>query len=61
MEGYHVEAELAVAAVVMLTCIVEKVLAYEPDTTYGPKITCPREASAQMFARGLLASAVTAL
>ena len=46
-------AELAVAAVVMLSCLVERVLAYEPDTSYKPKITCPREAS-RMFAETYL-------
>ena len=40
-------AELAVAAVVMLSCLVEKVTALEPLEPAKPKITCPREASRQ--------------
>ena len=41
------EAELAVAAVVMLTALVVKVAALEPLEPPKAKITCPREASAQ--------------
>ena len=40
-------AELAAAAVVMLSCLVEKVTALEPLEPAKPKITCLREASRQ--------------
>ena len=51
-----VEAEVAVAAVVMLTALVEKVLAFDsPSLVETPrtKIPCPREASSR-FARTYL-------
>ena len=47
------EAELAVAAVVMLTSLVGKVAALEPLEAPRAKITCPREAS-RMFAETYL-------
>lgn len=48
-----VEAEIAVAAVVMITSLVGKVAALEPIEAPRAKITCPREASRQ-FAKTYL-------